>query len=177
MEVLTIDQVRDVIEADMRFRTIVEKDRSDYIAGNLMQDELHCSLHDTRMLFPHQLPFEYQEQKEDSVEYHSSIDEYVSTQIRIRPDLRKESWWQDELQDIQQWDHVQGAHETLQMEQNFQSMQSHFEYDRQEQEQDEEDEEEGEQEDEQETEPDEGYEAEEEEQQSDRDQDQDQDME
>jgi len=150
LDTMTIDQVRDVIEADMRFRAIVEKDRNDYMAGNLLQDELHCSRHDMRKFFPHQLPFEYQDG--DSLRYDSSIDDYVSTQIRIRPQIRPESWWQDELQDIQQRDQVHGAQEAFQMELNFQSMQSSFENDRQEQEEEEEEEEDREREDEQETE-------------------------
>jgi hypothetical protein len=133
MESVTIDSARDVVEADMMFRTIVERDRNAYIMGDMLDDELAHSLHDTRILFPHQLPFKFPKQNQDparnrdgggdgdrkQVQGGSLVgSEPPSARTRVRPNFRHESWWAIELDELYQWNcgHNQDHHPARDLE-------------------------------------------------------------
>lgn len=138
MESLAIEQVQKVIEADMMFRTIVERDRNTYMTGDMMDDSLIHGLHDTRMFFPHQLPFKFPQQSDDPVDQgddHGSgrkklesrpivVKEPPPARTRIRSNIRHESWWVIELQEIQRWNEhgtQEAPQEAHQLEQSLPS--------------------------------------------------------
>ncbi|KAG0364181.1 hypothetical protein BGZ54_007773 [Gamsiella multidivaricata] len=97
LDSLTIEQVQHTIDADMMFRTTVERDRNAYLQGDVMKDEIWFALNDTRPFFPHQ-PRPLQPQYDEQ-----GLPKPISQLIGLN--MHDDDWWRRELNEVVDWYH------------------------------------------------------------------------